>query len=303
MRKRWSARLALTLLAIAACGPPVWSSGLPDDRGGVLYLALAPELKYERSVRYCGLSATPLPSEAIVTGRPSREPQIAYLLAAFPDSASPELGGLCFGVRCTGKVEILRWSTCEGVMQMATNDWPSSGEGIMLAVAGGADTSRVVELAWLAIDASGPGKLELGPHPSPRFGAHFSTATWPAEAPIADLGSLGFGEPGYTPVLKFPGPALGAACVNDSICVLLTKLEADRYGAKVKFWGEGVRCAPELCREKKKIGACCFADTICLFTTRKSCTNRGGRYQGEGTNCTPNPCLGKAGGGPEGETR
>ncbi len=37
-------------------------------------------------------------------------------------------------------------------------------------------------------------------------------------------------------------------------------------------------------------GACCFDDGSCLVLTSADCGTQGGSYQGDGTDCTPNPC-------------
>jgi hypothetical protein len=38
-------------------------------------------------------------------------------------------------------------------------------------------------------------------------------------------------------------------------------------------------------------GACCAAD-VCTTSTEAECTDGGGAYRGDGTTCTPNPCVG-----------
>ncbi|MBN8645506.1 MAG: multicopper oxidase domain-containing protein [Planctomycetes bacterium] len=37
-------------------------------------------------------------------------------------------------------------------------------------------------------------------------------------------------------------------------------------------------------------GACCFSDGTCLVTTSATCSSMIGSYQGNGTDCSPNPC-------------
>ncbi len=37
-------------------------------------------------------------------------------------------------------------------------------------------------------------------------------------------------------------------------------------------------------------GACCFNDGTCIVTTSASCASSAGSYQGDGTDCDPNPC-------------
>jgi hypothetical protein len=37
-------------------------------------------------------------------------------------------------------------------------------------------------------------------------------------------------------------------------------------------------------------GACCFADGSCQVLTSAECSSQGGSYQGNDTDCDPNPC-------------
>lgn len=289
-RQRTLIPAALAVLLMIAGGAWAQTQVTRDDRGGVLYLTLAPELEFSYSGRYCGLSATPRPEEAILNVPPSRQPRIAYLMCAWPDSVNPEIGAVTFGIRYTDGINILRWGVCQDVLQAATSNWPASGEGMAIATAGHVDTSRVIELAWMAIDAAIPGTIELTPHPNPQFAARFSTATVAVESPIADLGSIGFGRPGRAPLPVLPGPTLGAACVHDSVCALITELEAAYYGPSVVYLGPGVPCRPDICRPGAPAGACCLPEGKCSYLTRKECAVGGGVYMGDGTDCDPDPC-------------
>lgn len=296
--------VSLGLLAgiLASCTVGVASAQKPvtrDDRGGVLYLTLAPELEFSYSGRFCGLSATPRPEEAILTLPPSKKPRIAYLMCAWPDTVNPEIGAVTFGIRYTDGINILRWGVCQEVLQAATSNWPASGEGMAIATAGRIDTSRVIELGWLAIDAVVPGTVEITPHPNPLFGARFSTATVPVESPIADLGSIGFGRPGRAPAPVFPGPSIGAACVHDSLCTLLTETEVAYYGSSVVYLGAGVPCRPDICRPGAPAGACCLLEGGCAYLSRRECAERRGRFQGDDTDCDPAPCPVNGQGGEE----
>ncbi|MEK6644012.1 MAG: multicopper oxidase domain-containing protein [Planctomycetota bacterium] len=38
-------------------------------------------------------------------------------------------------------------------------------------------------------------------------------------------------------------------------------------------------------------GACCLGDGSCQVLTQSNCTSQSGTYQGNGTTCTPNPCM------------
>gem|GEM_PF-5318292 len=295
---------ALVIPTLCLSAGPARSDKPFDDRGGVLYLTLAPELKYDPYETYCGKSATPLPSEAILQGTVGAGPQVAFLVASWPDSARPEMGAVSFGIRYPKGIEIIRWGVCHRTLSAPTNSWPLSGEGVAIAMAGGeTDTSRTVELAWMIVVAHTPGQIELVPHPNPIFGAHFATTTDPKEAPIVGLGKLGFGRPGYAPTPSFPGPDLGAVCVRDTICVRISEQEAAYYGKGATWLGKDIYCTSNICRRDAPIGACCMPDATCTTIQRKKCTIAGGIFQGDATTCTPNPCVGKGNGQKRGKAR
>ena len=149
----------------------------------------------------------------------------------------------------------------------------------------------------MVIAARAPGRLELVPHPNPLFAAHFSTGSDPKESPIAEEGYLGFGSPGYAPAPEWPGPVLGAVCVQDTFCVRITKKESDYYGSQSLWFGENVFCTSDICRKGAVTGACCLPTGECRIMTRKSCVQQAASYQGDGSTCVPDPCASGAGGG------
>ncbi len=102
----------------------------------------------------------------------------------------------------------------------------------------------------------------------------------------SELALYGAGCPG--------GPNLAIACSDDdcgtgsSISVSVAPgLYRIRVGGKNGEQGTGtlvIDCAAEA------IGACCFANGSCSETTSTDCGNGGGTYEGDGTDCSPNPC-------------
>ena len=268
-----------------------------DNDGAVLYLALAPELAYNDTTTYRGLSATPSPEEAMVDSEPFPEAQIAFILVAYPPEATPETNVVSFGIRYGPGIRIVRYGITPNALQMATRDWPLSGEGMMLGTLEDPDTSRVAEIGWLAIVAEKPGLVELVPHPDPRMGARVVSANPPDQWPLAGLGSIGFGEPGRTPVPARPGPVMGAACVQDTLCISLSRQEVAHYQELWKgtrdllFLGEGVPCRPGTpCLPEAARGACCLPDGGCRVLTRRECVLEEGIYVGDEAACDPDPC-------------
>ncbi|MBD3161542.1 MAG: hypothetical protein GF346_04900 [Candidatus Eisenbacteria bacterium] len=296
MKKRailWTLLIGILVAAPLAADP----LRVGNNDGAVLYLSLAPELTYSDTTTFRGLSATPFPEEALVTSEPSPEPQIAFVLASYPPDAKPELSVVSYGIRYSPGIRIVRYGITPNALQMATRDWPLSGEGMMLGSLEKPDTSMVSEIGWMAIVAEKPGVVELVPHPDPRMAARIVSATPPDQWPLAALGSLGFGEPGYAPIPVRPGPRLGATCVHDTLCYALTEEEVAYYRERWEgetepfFLGEGVSCsrgAP--CTPMAASGACCLPDGSCVFQTRRECVEEGGIYVGDDTTCDSAPC-------------
>ncbi len=304
------------LVLICACLAAAWPADrseaqlrAADNSGVVLYLTLAPELTYDDISTYRGLSADPSPEEAMVTSEPSPEPQIAFIMAAFPPESTPELQVITFGVRYSAGIRVRRHGITPQSLPMATRDFPLSTEGIAIAIQD-PDTSMVVEIGWIAIQADEPGRFELVPHPEPKMASRAVSVTPPMELPVAEHGWLGFGEEGYAPIPKHPGPRWGATCLRDSLCYELTRSEADYYRGlygdqtTVTFLGERVSCVEGVpCGEDAALGACCLPDGSCERSTHKECVERGGEYQGIESRCETSRCSGAEELAPEEGTR
>jgi len=61
------------------------------------------------------------------------------------------------------------------------------------------------------------------------------------------------------------------------------KYETFEWGA---LWGN-----PALGIFAEAVGACCHADPFCTMDTEENCTATDGTYSGDGTDCSPNPCI------------
>ncbi len=78
------------------------------------------------------------------------------------------------------------------------------------------------------------------------------------------------------------GWSYGSACWTlhaDSPCLP----ERSPCGALIGALGQG--CGPI-----HPVGACCLPNGSCSVLTQEECGGQGGRYQGAGSTCTPNPC-------------
>jgi FtsP/CotA-like multicopper oxidase with cupredoxin domain len=91
------------------------------------------------------------------------------------------------------------------------------------------------------------------------------------------------------PVLRIdftPPSGLGACCIPDGSCVLVTSNQCANLGGT--FQGIGTSCSPNPCQPP--VGACCFNDGTCEVLTMSNCVARGGTYLGDGSTCSSNLC-------------
>lgn len=296
MTKRMVLILSIVVCCLALVARATDTPRMADNNGAVLYLSLAPELSYDDTTTYRGLSATPSPAEAIVTAEPSEQTQIAYVLAAFPEKAVPEMSVVSFGIRYSEGTRVVRYGITKECLQMGTRDWPLSTEGMMIGVLEDADTTDVMEVGWLAIKATKPGLLEIVPHPDPRMGARVVGVRPPVQTAIAAFGHLGIGQPGFAPEPLETSPEIGAACVNDSVCIMVTRDEAAYYEPRyadtggLVFLGEEIICRGNPCGTGSPEGACCLENDECVVLSLKDCVIWGGRFMRYSKSCDPNPC-------------
>jgi len=73
----------------------------------------------------------------------------------------------------------------------------------------------------------------------------------------------------------------GACCLNTAECIDGSTLN-DCFTVDGTYQGDGTVCGDT--------GACCIA-TTCVVATVDCCIANGGEFSGEGTDCTPNPCV------------
>ncbi|MBK8232491.1 MAG: hypothetical protein IPK72_18410 [Candidatus Eisenbacteria bacterium] len=82
-----------------------------------------------------------------------------------------------------------------------------------------------------------------------------------------------------------PNPTQGGYFGDDSVPALLDPIAA--FGV-LGFDQPGFVACPTV---PTVAGACCAADGSCVVRTPESCAESGGVYQGDGTDCVPNPCT------------
>lgn len=86
-----------------------------------------------------------------------------------------------------------------------------------------------------------------------------------------------------------PAPVVGACCLPDGECEVLTSAACVDEGGT--WQGGGTVCDPNPCEPgPPPDGACCLPDGSCEVMTQADCATQGGVWQGRDTVCDPDPC-------------
>ena len=243
--------------------------------------------------------------------------------AAFPSIGAPRLKALPFAATFDAGVFVLIGGVPDPDLdfEIPQNGWPTSSGGGVAVSFGETQTAHMVDCYWLAGYGYDGSTWSLAPHPVQEM-VFIDNSSPPQEDPIVDLGSLGFGHPGYTPC----PPSLGACCLDLGVCVVAYEEACAQQAGQ--FQGEGTDCDPSPCgpllggccfvtgdcavltREECMAanglswdggtpcdsivcpagGACCLPTGLCWLLTESECVGFGGAYQGDQTDCDPNPC-------------
>jgi hypothetical protein len=187
--------LSVALVVLAA---PIPALAGPNA-GGVLILHASPP----DSTATCDTGGLAACSLAVVSV-PADSGQVIlfHALAAFPDSSSPRLKGLIFGIRYDPvKFGLVGWGNCAND-EWASPQWPGTGTGNSV-VWDSPQTARLVPVYWFegyAYSTSDSTLFELTANPDSVLGGVFLDDSVPSnQDPIADYGKLGFGMAGYLP--------------------------------------------------------------------------------------------------------
>jgi hypothetical protein len=172
-----------------------------DNANGVLLLHADPSIVYSSGVNYCGLSPVPACSSVVTqVDLPRQTPLLVYALAAIPDSSQVRLKGITFGITYDpAKLDIIAHGKCADGMEIADPSWPDPGTGTSLTWSL-TEMSHIADVYWFAVTAIGesPSSLSVTAHPTQ--GGNFADDSVPSQIePIAEYGSLGFGQAGYLP--------------------------------------------------------------------------------------------------------
>lgn len=193
---RWlaGASAGLLLYSVSAMAGP--------NEGGTLLLHANSSLVYTTETSsYCGQSGLEgcwqvddsVPADSTTT-------TVFFAVAAFPDTASPRLAGVTFGVDYDeDDLVVVAHGSC-GDFELATEGWPAPGSGTSVTW-NEAQTGTLTDVYWFAAYAYSSSRattFALASHPTQS--AVFASDAVPAELDaVVALGTLGFGTPGYAP--------------------------------------------------------------------------------------------------------
>jgi hypothetical protein len=204
--------------------------------------------------------------------------------AAFPPAGSPRLKALPMGSTFPPEVVVVAAGLPDPVLdfEIPQGGWPfTSGGGVGICF-GLVKTDTVSECYWFAgYSYENPSTWQVAPHPTQEM-VFVDDSMPPQEDPITALGSIGFGQPGFTPCPQ--GTTVGACCPGSAECQMMTQ---DECAAVCGIWyGPDFDCDPNPC--SVAFGACCYPDGRCETLEGFWCEQSGGSFVGGC--CEPNPC-------------
>ena len=171
------------------------------NHGGTLILHAPPYIEATDGT-WCGRSGLTACEYARVDLPWAPDSTVAfYVIAAFPEAASPRLLGLNFGIDYDpDKFQIAGWETC-GDFQLTTGNWPDPESGNTVTW-NEAQTGHLTEvgcfLGYCYGSVSDATQFDLTAHPT--LGGVFGDDSVPSVLdPITDYGRLGFGTGGRAP--------------------------------------------------------------------------------------------------------
>lgn len=283
--------LLLSVCAFAALAMACDHASAGPNAGGTLIVHGDAGVVYTNDIDdYTGASPLPGGCSTAETNYPADEHFVWWVKAVFPESTSPRLLGVTFGVDYDAAAIVLEGYGASGDFELADPNWPEPQSGTAVTFQN-TQTAWLVDLYWFAgYNYSGYGtdvSFDLAPNPSQ--GAYFADDDVPSTLdPIEELGSLGFGaNPGYLPCpTEFP--TTGACCFPDLFCSMLTEDECNAEGGT--YQGNNVPCDPNPCEGDPPTGACCSDGGSCSFQTQEDCEDASSHYLGDGAPCSPDPC-------------
>jgi len=211
--------------------------------------------------------------------------------AAFPLDHSPRVKTCGWGVAHdeAGGGVVIEHNDAQNlaVFYITSAGWPGDHTYVGMSFTDSARVATVNELWWFsgyayAGLAGEPQMFSVIPN-SAVGNQVFGDDDFPTnEDPITGYGTLGFGQPGVTPIPQCE--VVGACCFENGDCLMLTAADCStQLGSFV-----GGDCTPGLCIPIV-YGACCV-NYVCNVVTPDACAQAEGTYYGDGSVCTPDTC-------------
>jgi hypothetical protein len=270
---------AIALASFVVLARPAWAG---PNTGGMLLLHANPSLT--ASTGNCGLSDLRSCDAAVIEVPANGVPTVCYVLAVFPDYASPRVCVVTFGIQYDNPdVGPVAWGVCgNGYLTTTAPGWPTSGSGVAVQW-DEAQRQNILEICWFVSEPNSIGTIKAAPHPTQPVA--FTDDGIPAQSDEAEAyGMLGFGTRGSNPCGH--GPLSGACCGADGSCALQSRSAcADLTGHA--YLGDYSSCAPNPCTSET--GACCVRGT-CRLIPPAECLEVSGSFLGTGVDCRPVTC-------------
>lgn len=158
------------------------------NAGGVLLLHYAEDLTGTEAGRSCrfGISRC----DEIVDQAPADASVLLAVFAAFPPSATPEVGSIRLGI--LHGMEVTNWAVCAPSEEITSN-WPEPTSGLVASWGGPAQSELFFPVCWFE-GYSEEGSFDLIDHPVLGPPGFSDESVPPQFAPAAALGRLGFGS-------------------------------------------------------------------------------------------------------------
>jgi hypothetical protein len=193
------------ILLLAMLPRPAYAG---PNAGGTLILHAEPDtVVYNQSLNYCGHDSLAACSLAVVSvPAVNGTTRVFHVYAVFPDSSSPSLSGLTFGIQYGPALQLVGSGTC-GDFELVGTGWPQSDTGTSVTW-DTPQTGHLIPVYWFAgyfYSYTSPDSAIVTLIPHPEHDGNFGSSALPAELDsIAAYGTLGFGAAGSLPC---PPPA------------------------------------------------------------------------------------------------
>lgn len=169
------------------------------DDGGVLVVHHDPGLVFSAS---CDSLIVPADcSQLNAAAAADGSPQLWFVLAAFPDNLQDRFSTVTFGLGEYQDTNLVigDWGACDIIgssLEIPSDGWPGPNSGTSISWSPACGGGKLIPVYWFLTYAYAAGTIPLA-DTFPGQSANFvDCSSFPAEEPISDFGTMGFGVPG-----------------------------------------------------------------------------------------------------------